>query len=38
MPNMFLYTAPRILARRKAVSELPEYLTVVQRFEGVTVS
>jgi peptide/nickel transport system substrate-binding protein len=37
MPNVFLYTVPRILARRKAVSAIPEF-TVVQRFEGVTVT
>jgi len=37
MPNVFLYTVPRILARRANVSELPAY-TAVQRFEGVTVS
>ncbi|WP_432827422.1 ABC transporter substrate-binding protein [Dactylosporangium sp. CA-092794] len=37
MPNVFLYTVPRILARRAAVSAIPEF-TVVQRFEGVTVS
>jgi len=37
MPNTFLYTVPRILARRAAVSAIPEF-TVVQRFEGVTVS
>jgi peptide/nickel transport system substrate-binding protein len=37
MPNVFLYTVPRILARRKTVSAIPEF-TVVQRFEGVTVS
>ncbi|WP_405578729.1 ABC transporter substrate-binding protein [Streptomyces sp. NBC_01190] len=35
-PNVFLYTVPRILARAKGVSALPE-TTVVQRFEGVTV-
>ncbi|WP_329129903.1 ABC transporter substrate-binding protein [Streptomyces sp. NBC_01476] len=34
-PNVFLYTVPRILARAKSVSALPE-TTVVQRFEGVT--
>jgi ABC-type transport system substrate-binding protein len=34
-PNVFLYTVPRILARAKGVSPLPE-TTVVQRFEGVT--
>ncbi|RDG35969.1 ABC transporter substrate-binding protein [Streptomyces corynorhini] len=37
MPNVFLYTIPRILARNPKVSEIPPY-TVVQRFEGVTVS
>ncbi|MGY0055727.1 ABC transporter substrate-binding protein [Streptomyces sp. LZ34] len=37
MPNIFLYTIPRILARNPKVSEIPHY-TVVQRFEGVTVS
>jgi peptide/nickel transport system substrate-binding protein len=37
MPNVFLYTVPRILARRPAVSPIPEF-TVVQRFEGVTVT
>ncbi|MFD7089836.1 ABC transporter substrate-binding protein [Streptomyces sp. NPDC059896] len=37
MPNIFLYTTPRILARNPKVSEIPAY-TVVQRFEGVTVS
>ncbi|WP_432988311.1 ABC transporter substrate-binding protein [Dactylosporangium sp. CA-233914] len=37
MPNVFLYTVPRILARRPNVSAIPEF-TVVQRFEGVTVS
>lgn len=37
MPNTFLYTVPRILARSKSVSALPPF-TVVQRFEGVTVS
>lgn len=36
-PNVFLYTVPRILARAKGVSALPE-TTVVQRFEGVTVA
>jgi peptide/nickel transport system substrate-binding protein len=35
MPNVFLYTVPRILARAKPVSPLPKD-TVVQRFEGVT--
>lgn len=37
MPNVFLYTVPRILARNAQVSEIPSY-PVVQRFEGVTVS
>lgn len=37
MPNTFLYTVPRILARRANVSAIGEF-TVVQRFEGVTVS
>ncbi|MFE4844566.1 ABC transporter substrate-binding protein, partial [Streptomyces sp. NPDC056689] len=37
MPNVFLYTVPRILARNPKVSAIPAY-TVVQRFEGVTVS
>ena len=36
MPNVFLYTVPRILARSSKVSEIPAY-TVVQRFEGVTI-
>ncbi|WP_353946108.1 ABC transporter substrate-binding protein [Streptomyces sp. HUAS MG91] len=36
MPNVFLYTVPRILARNPEVSEIPSY-TVVQRFDGVTV-
>jgi peptide/nickel transport system substrate-binding protein len=36
-PNVFLYTVPRILARAKSVSALPQ-TTVVQRFEGVTVA
>ncbi|GLY85421.1 ABC transporter substrate-binding protein [Actinoallomurus iriomotensis] len=35
MPNVFLYTTPRILAHAKSVSALPK-ATVVQRFEGVT--
>ncbi|MFF1868845.1 ABC transporter substrate-binding protein [Kitasatospora herbaricolor] len=35
MPNIFLYSVPRILARQKSVSAIPEF-TVVQRFEGVT--
>ncbi|WP_433085633.1 ABC transporter substrate-binding protein [Dactylosporangium sp. CA-052675] len=37
MSNVFLYTVPRILARRANVSAIPEY-TVVQRFEGVSVA
>ena len=37
MPNVFLFTVPRILARTSNVSAIPAY-TVVQRFEGVTVS
>ena len=37
MPNVFLYTEPRILARSSNVSAIPSY-TVVQRFEGVTVT
>ncbi|WP_326686433.1 MULTISPECIES: ABC transporter substrate-binding protein [unclassified Streptomyces] len=37
MPNVFLYTIPRILARNAQVSEIPAH-PVVQRFEGVTVS
>jgi peptide/nickel transport system substrate-binding protein len=37
MPNTFLYTVQRILARSKSVSAIPPF-TVVQRFEGVTVS
>jgi peptide/nickel transport system substrate-binding protein len=37
MPNVFLYTEPRILARSSNVSAIPAY-TVVQRFEGVTVT
>ena len=37
MPNVFLYTVPRILARHKSVSQIPADV-VVQRFEGVTVS
>lgn len=36
LPNVFLYTEPRILARSSSVSAIPEYL-VVQRFEGVSV-
>ncbi|MDN3356386.1 ABC transporter substrate-binding protein [Actinomadura sp. DC4] len=37
MPNVFLFTTPRILAHTKSVSVLPND-TVVQRFEGVTVA
>ncbi|MCK9895312.1 ABC transporter substrate-binding protein [Frankia sp. AgB32] len=37
MPNIFLFTQPRILARKKNVSPLGNYLAV-QRFEGVRVS
>ena len=37
MPNVFLFTVPRILAHTKSVSPLPKD-TVVQRFEGVTVT
>lgn len=37
MPNTFLYSVPRILARHRAVSAIPSF-TVVQRFEGVTAS
>lgn len=36
MPNVFLYSVPRILARSRKVSALPADV-VVQRFEGVTV-
>ena len=36
MPNVFLYTVPRILARHHSVSQIPADL-VVQRFEGVSV-
>ncbi|ABW11942.1 extracellular solute-binding protein family 5 [Parafrankia sp. EAN1pec] len=36
MPNIFLFTTPRVLARKKNVSELGSYLAV-QRFEGVRV-
>ncbi|GLV78965.1 ABC transporter substrate-binding protein [Streptomyces hygroscopicus] len=35
MPNVFLYTVPRALARASSVSPIPS-LPVVQRFEGVT--
>ncbi|WP_329459244.1 ABC transporter substrate-binding protein [Streptomyces sp. NBC_01497] len=37
MPNVFLYTVPRILARTAQVSPIPPF-PVVQRFEGVTVA
>jgi peptide/nickel transport system substrate-binding protein len=37
MPNVFLFTTPRILAHTTSVSALPKD-TVVQRFEGVTVA
>ncbi|MFB7946935.1 ABC transporter substrate-binding protein [Kitasatospora phosalacinea] len=37
MPNVFLYSVPRLLARRKSVSPIPAF-TVVQRFEGVSVA
>jgi len=37
MPNTFLYSRPRVVARAKAVSELTEHLTLVT-WEGVTVS
>lgn len=37
MPNTFLYSVPRLLARRKSVSPVPAF-TAVQRFEGVTAS
>ncbi|MCA1220847.1 ABC transporter substrate-binding protein [Streptomyces sp. 8L] len=37
MPNVFLYTVPRILARNAQVSPIPPF-PVVQRFEGVTVA
>ncbi|GAA4877716.1 ABC transporter substrate-binding protein [Kitasatospora terrestris] len=36
MPNVFLYSVPRLLARRRSVSAIPAF-TVVQRFEGVKV-
>lgn len=36
MPNVFLYTVPRILARHRSVSQIPADV-VVQRFEGVSV-
>ncbi|OAA23882.1 peptide/nickel transport system substrate-binding protein [Frankia sp. EI5c] len=37
MPNVFLFSNPRILVRRPNVSELGSYL-MAQRFEGVTVT
>nr|WP_157475318.1 ABC transporter substrate-binding protein [Parafrankia sp. EUN1f] len=37
MPNVFLFSNPRILARRTNVSQLGSYL-MAQRFEGVTVT
>ncbi|UGQ12135.1 ABC transporter substrate-binding protein [Yinghuangia sp. ASG 101] len=37
MPNVFLYSVPRILARHRSVSPIPAF-TAVQRFEGVTTS
>lgn len=38
MPNVFLHTMPRILARNpEKISKIPSY-SVVQRFEGVTAS
>ncbi|KQC34867.1 ABC transporter substrate-binding protein [Frankia sp. ACN1ag] len=37
MPNIFLYTQPRVLARKKNVSPLGSYLAV-QRFDGVRVN
>jgi ABC-type transport system substrate-binding protein len=37
MPNVFLYTVPRILARHHTVSPIPADV-VVQRFEGVSVA
>ncbi|WP_457033239.1 ABC transporter substrate-binding protein [Kitasatospora sp. P5_F3] len=37
MPNVFLYSVPRVLARRRSVSQIPAF-TVVQRFEGVSAS
>ena len=36
MPNTFLYTVPRVIARNPAVSELPEGLALVE-WNGVTV-
>ncbi|MER8187188.1 ABC transporter substrate-binding protein [Kitasatospora sp. NPDC094015] len=37
MPNVFLFSVPRLLARRRSISQIPAF-TVVQRFEGVTAS
>lgn len=37
MPNTFLYTVPRVIARAKSVSALPEGLALVE-WNGVTVS
>jgi hypothetical protein len=37
MPNTFLYTVPRVIARAKSVSALPDTLALVS-WEGVTVS
>lgn len=37
MPNTFLYTVPRVIARAPGVSELPEGLALVE-WNGVTVS
>ena len=36
MPNTFLYTVPRVIARNPSVSELPEGLALVE-WDGVTV-
>jgi ABC-type transport system substrate-binding protein len=36
MPNTFLYTVPRVIARSSSVSELPEGLALVE-WDGVTV-
>jgi len=36
MPNTFLYTVPRVIARAPGVSELPEGLALVE-WNGVTV-
>jgi peptide/nickel transport system substrate-binding protein len=36
MPNTFLYTVPRVIARNPSVSELPEGLALVE-WNGVTV-